>query len=77
METKILRSGRFGGGRRQAFYFLLDFIFILFTFLREFAGGQRRLVSKLYSALAVGIYFFLSGAGRISLFNLATEVKQV
>lgn len=49
-------------GKGGRFYFLLDF-FIYLLFVSEFAGGQRRLVSKLYSVLAVGIYFFCLALG--------------
>lgn len=52
----------FGGVKGGSFYFLLDF-FIYLLFVSEFAGGQRRLVSKLYSVLAVGIYFFCLALG--------------
>lgn len=36
--------------------------------MSEFAGGQRRLVSKLYSVLAVGIYFFCLALGIFFLY---------
>lgn len=57
MEKEILRSGRLVEVMGGKFLLFIRF-FIYLLFVSEFAGGQRRLVSKLYSVLAVGIYFF-------------------
>lgn len=66
----------FGGVKGGKFLFFIRF-FIYLLFVSEFAGGQRRLVSKLYSVLAVGIYFFCLALRSFFLFffNLATEIK--
>lgn len=52
-----------GEAGKTFFIFIFYYIFFYLLFLSEFAGGQRRLVSKLYSALAVGIYFFCLARG--------------
>lgn len=51
-------------GKGGKFLFFIRF----FIFVSEFAGGQRRLVSKLYSVLAVGIYFFCLALGIFFLY---------